>query len=91
MSTYVTENEAKKAICPESLSRIANGSPCLGRICMAWRTTWEHGDAPASLKPAGEGWMTDGAPKGTGGAVTNRQKWKRQVGYCGKAGRPEDE
>ena len=86
----MTEAEAKMKWCPRSLlPQPAEWNRCVGSECMAWRTTTEKKDFPVGMDP-GEGWTKDGAPWGAGGAVTHRQQWTCQGGYCGLAGHPEN-
>lgn len=81
--TLVGNPAAKNDIALPVLIRV-----CIGSACMAFRTTWESKEQPAGMDAPGPEWVAD-REWGHGGAVTHRKVWKRRVGWCGLAGRPE--
>jgi hypothetical protein len=84
----ITENEAKMKRCPFGADFSPIGGEivsCFGSGCMAWRASYETEYLPLNVEPDTPGWEKQGESEGAvGGAVSQRQRWRRKVGFCGK-------
>lgn len=78
------ESEAKEKRCLFGAGFHPPIMACIGKSCMAWRIGRETDDLPVGVDPTpGGGWTKYGPATGAGGAVTHRQRWERETGWCG--------
>ena len=99
-TSFVTEKEAtgenalRGKLCPE----LSNGHArfdCVGSRCMAWRAMTDSRQIPIDAPNMNyTGWEKAGAPReaivDTSGGRAMVQWWTREVGWCGKFGKPEE-
>jgi hypothetical protein len=79
----MTPNEAKGQLCPFGAGFHPPITTCQATACMAWRKGTETEHLPAGMEPQSEGWYKHGPVENAGGAVTTRQQWRRETGWCG--------
>ncbi len=79
----MTPEEAKSRRCPFGAGFSPVLEKCVAHDCMAWRKGHETESLPVGMEPQTTGWAKYGPAEGVGGAVTHRQQWRREIGWCG--------